>query len=284
MNKFKFSFKKVIKVLFGYQIERIGHRGFSVLNDTVKKTYVHPGSLLVIDKTIDLQVRLEGIYNYLRQLKLEAILREYQINVILDVGANSGQFALDMRRMGFKNKIISFEPALSAFKVLQGLAKKDENWEVFNFALGNKNEELELNVADVSVFTSFLKTNDWCKEHFGKESVGSKKEVVEVKRLVNVLKTLFNDFDDKRIYLKMDTQGFDREVFSGLGELQHTIVALQTEMSVIPIYEKMPHLTESISFFENAGFEIAGMFPVNQEKDTLRVVEYDCLMVDVKHK
>lgn len=82
------------------------------------------------------------------------------------------------------------------------------------------------------------------------------------------------------MYLKMDTQGYDLEVLKGLGSMHEFIFALQSEISVIPIYQNMPHLTDSISFLEKAGFEIAGMYPVNQEKSTLRMVEFDVLMVN----
>jgi hypothetical protein len=78
----------------------------------------------------------------------------------------------------------------------------------------------------------------------------------------------------------MDTQGYDLEVFTGLGNSYESIFALQSEMSVIPIYDDMPHLTESIKFYEKAGFEIAGTYPVCLEKSTLRIIEFDCFMVN----
>jgi hypothetical protein len=56
-------------------------------------------------------------------------------------------------------------------------------------------------------------------------------------------------------------------------------VALQSEVSLIPIYESMPHRTESIAAFEQAGFGIAGMFPVNRAQG--RVIEYDCVLTRI---
>ena len=58
------------------------------------------------------------------------------------------------------------------------------------------------------------------------------------------------------------------------------VIALQSEVSVVPVYHNMPHLTESISFYEKAGFEIAGLYPVTTESSTLRVIEFDCLMLN----
>jgi hypothetical protein len=76
----------------------------------------------------------------------------------------------------------------------------------------------------------------------------------------------------------MDTQGYDLQVFAGVGDALRSVVALQSEISAVPIYQGMPHLTESIARFEAAGFGIAGLFPVSREK-SLRIIEYDCLMV-----
>ena len=76
---------------------------------------------------------------------------------------------------------------------------------------------------------------------------------------------------------------FEMTIFAGLGSLHKIIVALQSEVSAIPIYKNMPHLTESISCFEKAGFDLAGMYPpVVYEQSTLQVVEFDCLMVKAK--
>jgi hypothetical protein len=91
-----------------------------------------------------------------------------------------------------------------------------------------------------------------------------------------VLDELAAEGSFRNIFLKLDTQGFDAEVFKGLGSRLDDVRVLQSEISLIPIYENMPHWTESIALYESAGFGVAGMFPVNW--DAGRVVEYDCLL------
>jgi Methyltransferase FkbM domain len=145
--------------------------------------------------------------------------------------------------------------------------------------LGKQNAEQKIYISNDSVFTSFLKSNDWCEQEFGEESVGKQEETVIVRRLDELLNETVDNLDRARIYLKMDTQGYDLEVFMGLGNIHEQVFALQSEVSVVPIYQEMPHLTDSILFFEQAGFDIAGMYPVSTEKSGLRVVEFDCLMV-----
>lgn len=282
MQRFKDALKKIIKAISGYQIQGFSRGNFTLIKDNVAMQFLHPETILLTEKTNDEVKSAEGIYDYLRQTRLKMILKKYQINIVLDVGANNGQFAEDLRRIDYNGKIISFEPTSNAFKVLKETSQNDPDWDIHQLALGRQNGEQKIHVAHSTVFTSFLKANDWCEQEFGKDSLGSKEETVIVRRLDEVLKETVSDLTQAKIYLKMDTQGYDLEVFKGLGNMYEKIFALQSEMSVVPIYQDMPHLTDSISFFEKAGFEIAGMYPVNQEKSTLRIVEFDCIMVNSK--
>ena len=82
-----------------------------------------------------------------------------------------------------------------------------------------------------------------------------------------------------RLFLKLDTQGYDLQALGGAGDRMGDVVALQSEISCIPIYEGMPHLTQQIAAYEQAGFASAGMFPVTWDHETLAVIEFDLLMV-----
>src|SRR5699024_10673372 len=91
----------------------------------------------------------------------------------------------------------------------------------------------------------------------------------------NILPT---ELTTPRLYLKLDTQGYDLEAFAGLGERTRDIVAMQSEVALLQIYEGMPRLPPAIETYEGAGFEVTGMFPVTREKDTGRVLEFDCVL------
>jgi FkbM family methyltransferase len=283
MNKLNRLVKKIIKAISGYKIERRGQDRSSFIalaRDNIEMQSFYLDSLLLFDKTQNETIATKGIYDYLLQLRLKTILKKYQIDLVLDVGANTGQFASSLRNIGYKQKIISFEPVSTTFSRLQETASIDPNWDVYNLALGRENGEQKINVADSSAFTSFLTANSWCEQKFGKISVGSREETVRVRRLDEFLTETVENLDRARIYLKMDTQGYDLEVFAGVDRLYPRIFALQSEVSVIPIYQNMPHLTDSITHFEKTGFELAGMYPVTLDQSTLRVVEFDCLMVN----
>jgi FkbM family methyltransferase len=279
MSKFKQLLKNIIKSISGYKLEGLSNGSFAFLKENVSVKYFWPSTVILRQELADEVESNRKIYDHLCQLRIKTLLDRYQINVVIDVGANEGQFASELRRMGYHGKIISFEPISSVFETLKTIASLDRDWDVYNLALGQENSQKTIYIAGDSAFSSLLKSNDWCEREFGDESVGKREETVIVRRLEEVLHENIENLDQAKIYLKMDTQGYDLEVFMGLGDMDKKVLALQSEMSVVPIYQGMPHLTESISFFEQAGFGIAGMYPVSTEKSALRVVEFDCLMV-----
>ena len=100
-----------------------------------------------------------------------------------------------------------------------------------------------------------------------------------VRRLDEVLDELLPSGPPPRALLKLDTQGFDLQAFAGLGGRVEQVVALQSEVALLTIYAHMPRLPEALQVYEEAGFEVAGMYPVTREGRTGRVLEFDCLLV-----
>ena len=85
------------------------------------------------------------------------LLDAFGIDVMLDVGANTGQFALSLREpMGYSGTIVSFEPLPDAFESLKRLADKDPAWDARNVAIGDADGELKLHVSRNRVSSSFL--------------------------------------------------------------------------------------------------------------------------------
>ena len=209
-------------------------------------------------------------------LQRRRIFEEFSIDLVLDVGANVGQFGKELRSF-YKGEIISFEPVSAAFDRLAKTSFNDPHWRCYKVALGSQDTMKRINVSSRSDFSSFLKTNEYCTHFFGDGATGMKEEVVTVRRLDGTLEEIIPSISNRSIFLKMDTQGFDLEVFKGLGDKLKYVAVLQSEVSVIPIYEGMSHWIDCISFYEREGFEVAGLFPVTL--DSCRVMEFDCLMV-----
>ena len=207
---------------------------------------------------------------------IQSIIEKHRIDLILDVGANTGQFTLDIREF-YRGQVISFEPVVQSFTTLEKAAANDSNWYVVNCALGNESKEENINVYESNDFSSLLEATNYSKKHFGKMTASCKKELIQIRRLNDILDELPVRVDDKRILLKLDTQGYDLEVFRGSSNIRNNIVALQSEVSHQPIYENMPHWLNAIDEYEKAGFTLVGLFPIT--RDGLHYVESDCLMI-----
>ena len=89
--------------------------------------------------------------------QMVASLQKFEINLILDVGANQGQFASEIRQCGYAGRIVSFEPLSKAHDKLIQASDGDTKWEVYpRCALGDHNGEVEINIAGNSESSSIL--------------------------------------------------------------------------------------------------------------------------------
>lgn len=199
------------------------------------------------------------------------------IDCVIDVGANSGQYGAFLRDAGYTGFIVSFEPVRAVFDALAARAKPDGKWICFQSALGEEREERSMNVYDSTMFSSFLDANAYSKEIW-QSLEGVRPEVVTVARLDDLMPEILSRTKAKNVFLKMDTQGYDRHVFRGaVGSLSH-VRALQSELSLIPVYDGMPPPYETLSDFHEQNYFISGMYPINRDK-SLAVIEYDCVLV-----
>jgi hypothetical protein len=104
-------------------------------------------------------------------------------------------------------------------------------------------------------------------------------QTITVRRLDSILDEVLEGIEDPRIYLKMDTQGYDVQAFRGAGTRVKDMVAMQSEVANLPIYEGMPPMLEQLALYEEAGFSLTGMFPVTIDRRSLRVIEFDSMFV-----
>lgn len=72
------------------------------------------------------------------------LFEQYGINLVLDVGAHTGQYATELRLHGYGGRIASFEPQERAFRQLQHFAIEDPNWTALQTALGDTDSEATL--------------------------------------------------------------------------------------------------------------------------------------------
>lgn len=217
---------------------------------------------------------------------LAMVLSTYRINLVLDVGANDGDYARFLRSIGYQSWIVSFEPTRAAFRRLSARARHDSRWLARRGALGSSEGLAEMNVL----------ANDKCSSllaplHTGQWDLATGWDLAESLALdhteevrVQRLDTLFDDVakavdEQPRALLKLDTQGYDVEVFRGASGCLSAIPALQSEVSVQPIYAGMPTMHEALDVYRVAGYAENGFFAVSLDAQ-LAALEFDCLLVN----
>lgn len=221
-------------------------------------------------------IRLGSNNNTLEDL-LGNIFRLHAIECVIDVGANSGQYGLSLRNLGYAGHIVSFEPVRSVFDQLKERSKTDAKWHCFNMALGDCAETKVINVYQSTVFSSFLEATDYAK-NIWKSLEDVHEEKVTVVRLDDMIAEIQGLTGCDKYYLKLDTQGYDVNAFRGGYETIKSVVAMQTELSMIHVYDGMPDPIDVLKEFMSPGLGLAGMFPINRDP-SLAVIEFDCVLV-----
>lgn len=235
---------------------------------------------LLLEKAVTAKAEREfqlAAAHYLCAQHVAALLELCRVNCVFDVGANIGQYGERLREFGYKGRIVSFEPVSDTFERLRVSAESDPEWHVYNFALGRE-EGVQSIFIDWDSMNSLLPPSEYGKERYKRFAKG-RTEQIEIRKLDDVMQKALEGIDEPRPYLKMDTQGFDLEVFLGAGERISEFVGMQSEVAALRLYEGSPSMGESVAAYEAAGFGVTGMYPVTREPATGRVVEFDCVMV-----
>jgi FkbM family methyltransferase len=219
------------------------------------------------------------VARYPMAMCLQELFELLEVDCVLDVGANVGQYRNFLRaEVGYTGRIVSFEPIPRNVARLRECAAADPAWHIEPYALGAVPGPATFNVTAESVFSSFLKPTAGSAELFRGDSAVTERIEVQVRMLDEVLPGLEREFAPRRMYLKLDTQGYDLEVVRGGQASMGRFCGLQTEASVKPIYCDMPDYATAIKHLEGLGFELSGMFPVASGTFP-RMVEFDCIMV-----
>lgn len=222
------------------------------------------------------------IFRLERQARIEthlaALLPHLGVNVVVDAGANTGQYGAMLRRFGYRGRIVSYEPLESVHAQLEAVASGDGEWLTRRLALGAQPGSATIRMSPDTSWSSLRSFSDFGKRRFTEQDRDAVEERIGVVRLDEDLPGLIADIAEPRIYLKMDTQGFDLEVFAGAHGLAGQITGLQSEVAFQQIYAGVPGYREALETYEKAGFAVTGLFPVKRDRKSLRMIEMDCVM------
>ena len=216
-------------------------------------------------------------YDYLCRKEVRApVLAEQQITLVLDVGANIGKYAQEIRRYGYLGRMISFEPLAAEYQLLAQAAKRDGQWKCRQLALGGCDGPQVFHVAANSQSSSLL---PMCESHREAEPqsayVGTQQ--VAVARLDSIASTIMTP--DDHIWLKLDVQGYELEVLSGAPQTLSQVRVIECELSLVTLYEGQPLFAQMVEYFESKNFTLVSLENGFRDPRSHRLLQLDGVFV-----
>jgi FkbM family methyltransferase len=203
-------------------------------------------------------------------------LSDSKVDLVLDVGANTGQFAQRLRVEGYQGRIVSFEPSSAAFHELSLLACERSDWEALNIALGDRDEIGKLHIAGNSQSSSLLPMLALHAEK-APNSVYVSDEQVTVRTLDTIVPAL--RFQSEHMFLKIDAQGYEKRIVDGGKWVLPRLLGLQLELSVVPLYDGETLFGNMLADLAIKGFKLYTLEPRFRDPDSKRVLQVDCVFV-----
>jgi FkbM family methyltransferase len=207
--------------------------------------------------------------------RLMQTLRHFNIDLVLDIGANEGQFARELRAGGYSGRIVSFEPLSSAHARLLQASASDKAWHVQpRCAVGDRVGEIELNISGNSVSSSILPMLSLHRDA-APQSTYQGRESTPLVTLDSIASSYLNGA--QTIFLKVDTQGYEWQVLDGARDILPRVSGIQIELSLVPLYEGQRLWRDHIHRLEADGFELWALTPEFIDPSTGRTLQWDGL-------
>ena len=179
------------------------------------------------------------------------LLHRLGVGIVIDGGANEGQWALGLRRSGYGGSIISFEPVQAAFTKLRAVASDDSGWHCIQAALGDIERRASMNVAGNSLSSSLLPM-ETAHIQAAPESAYMRTETVEVVRLDRIMSEFHRA--GERLALKLDIQGYEASALSGAEGIMRDVHLIECELSVVQLYRGQALLHDLLATLRGLGF------------------------------
>jgi FkbM family methyltransferase len=198
------------------------------------------------------------------------------IDVVLDVGASTGNYARTIRANGYRGRICSFEPLRDPFRALARDASRDPQWSCLRLALGAEPGTAEINVAGNSDSSSLLPMGErHAKSVPTSAYIGT--ETIELSTLDEIWDRVVDG--GETAFLKLDVQGFELEALRGAERSLARLAGIQVELSLVPLYEGAPAWNDVIGHLQERGFSPEHLEPAFEDPRTGEVLQVDAVFM-----
>ena len=204
------------------------------------------------------------------------VMEAEAIDLVVDVGANRGQWAGDVRAAGFKGSMVSLEPLAEPFAELVERTGSDTRWGCRRLALGEETGTVPINVAGNIVSSSMLPMTERHRSAApGSAPIGT--EEISVARLDDVARDLLDESESA--YLKLDVQGFELHALRGAEGTLPRIRAIETELSLVELYEGQPLLPDVFEHLRARGYDCVSLEPGFVSRESGYLLQADGLFL-----
>jgi FkbM family methyltransferase len=210
------------------------------------------------------------------ELRRQRLLQRHRIGCVLDVGANAGQYAAELRGAGYTGRIVSFEPVPDAYAALTSRFEHDAQWHGLQVALGDSEGTAEFNVSLDGVCSSMLEPSEALRRSIP-TAERARVEVVAVRTLDSVWKEAVPSAVPS--LLKLDVQGFEDRVLDGAAESLARVSLLEVEMGLANAYERGARIYDLLPRLHEAGFDALWFEGGHLDAETCGYVDVDVMMV-----
>ncbi len=205
--------------------------------------------------------------------RIKRLLEHHGIDLVLDVGANTGQYGMFLRKLGYRGTIVSFEPLLSAHEQLVKRSRNVQDWIIApRMAVGERSGEITLHISGNSQSSSVLNMLD-AHVKSAPDSVYIADQLVPLRRLDESAMNYVAS--SSAAYLKIDVQGYESQVIDGTAGILPRIMGIQLELSLIPLYENQVLYREMIEKLDGLGYALHALFPVFSDVQSGRLLQMD---------
>jgi FkbM family methyltransferase len=189
--------------------------------------------------------------------RLSTLFALYGVDYVVDVGANAGQTAIELRKSGFSGPILSLEPIKYLYEQMSLLSEADPKWTALRCAAGRTKETAHINVSGGHAGASSIRTMTNNVLRYAPDQAPVRKEEISIVPLTEILGIHYPQ--GNRCFLKIDVQGFENEVLDGALDIIDRVVGLQMEMSIVRNYEGESLLYELLPKVQELGFKLVGV-------------------------
>lgn len=205
------------------------------------------------------------------EVRRSRLLDRLHVDVMLDVGANTGQYVRDLRWGGYRGRVVSFEPGSLALEGLRQAAGSDPGWDVVDVAVGATDGEIELAVTQDSVFST-TKVPTPAMTGATVRTRTASYETVPLRRLDGLVKDL--SLEKSRMALKIDVQGAEEDVLAGAQSSLEQVHFLELELPLVGVYEGEWDLLTALRELSDCGFRLVlteNLMPASDGIEALQI-------------